>query len=348
MKILSVVGLCEILSRMGSELFFQQALRHLENDFSNWRHFKKSPRHATLYPFGVIELMPCSDDEFYTFKYVNGHPRNTKQGKMCVVAFGMLSDVQTGYPLLLSEMTLLTAIRSAAVTALGAKYLARSNSCHLAIIGTGAQSEFQCLMLRQQFPLTKLSYYDLDKQAMNKFENNMRGKNIFLQACDSIEATVGDADIIVTATAAKSGNDLIRPEWLKKGVHIHAMGGDCPGKTELGRAVLKNCKIVVEYAEQSLDEGEMQQMQTTDLYGELWELVSGALPGRENDQETTLLDAVGFALEDFSILKLVHELTEHPDYSDICVNSAIIPDLSDPKNLYSLISQIEANHRKRL
>ena len=69
--------------------------------------------------------MPTADDALYAFKYVNGHPKNTREGLQTVTAFGLLADVATGYPVLLSEMTLLTALRTAAMSSLAAKYLAR-------------------------------------------------------------------------------------------------------------------------------------------------------------------------------------------------------------------------------
>ena len=97
----------------------------LEKDFGRWHEFLLSPRHATHYPHGVIELMPCADQQFYDFKYVNGHPGNPLIGRLSVVAIGLLSDVVSGYPLMISEMTLLVAFRTAATDVLAVKYLAR-------------------------------------------------------------------------------------------------------------------------------------------------------------------------------------------------------------------------------
>ena len=337
MKILTVDGLQRLISGVGRDLFFDMALKRLEQDFRRWQQFQKSPRHAVHYPFGVIELMPCADDEFYAFKYVNGHPYNTEHGRLCVIGLGLLADARSGYPLLFCEMTLLTAIRTAAVAALGAKYLARSNSEHLAVIGTGAQSEFQVAMLARQLPLKTVSFFDPDQQAMSKFVGNLRRSGLVLQPCSSIQQAVSAADLIVTATASKQANDLIQREWLKPGVHIHAMGGDCPGKTELGQALLNDSKIVVEYLPQSLVEGEMQNLDPGSFYAELWQLVDGSLPGRENESEITLFDSVGFALEDYSILRLVMALVEQPEYAGLCLNQAMVPQLDNPKDLYGLL-----------
>lgn len=343
MKLLSVNGLRNLVASMGQATFYSAVLRALENDFLRWGEFIKTPRLATHYPFGVIELMPCSDQQFYSFKYVNGHPKNTQQGKLCVVALGILADVKSGYPLLLSEMTLLTAVRTAAVTALAAKCMARADSRELAVIGTGAQAEFQVNMLTQVLNLQRVRFFDLDSLAMEKFARNMRSSGLNLHPCGSIREAVTDADMIITATAAKRENDLISLDWLKSGVHIHAMGGDCPGKTELGQDLLQASKIVVEYRQQSLLEGEVQNLDDSVLYAELWQLLAGQLPGRENETEITLCDAVGFALEDFSIIKLLHAYSSQESYRDYFDNIAMLPTMADPKDLYGFFMQTECS-----
>ena len=338
MKLLSVDGLRNLVASLGQTAFYGAVLETLERDFIRWGEFIKTPRLATHYPFGVIELMPCADRQFYTFKYVNGHPQNTQHGKLCVVALGILAEVESGYPLLISEMTLLTAIRTAAVTALAAKSLARLDSRHLAIIGTGAQAEFQVGMVQQVLALESLSYFDLDPKAMDKFAANMAASGLQLRRCRSIEETLKEADMVITATAAKRVNDLIQLDWLKPGAHIHAMGGDCPGKTELGQALLKASKIVVEYRQQSLLEGEVQNLDDSAVHAELWQLLAGQLPGRESDTELTLCDAVGFALEDFSIIKLMHDYSSQDGYRQYFDEIAMLPTMADPKDLYGFFT----------
>ena len=112
---------------------------------------------------GVIELMPTSDGAIYGFKYVNGHPKNTREGRQTVTAFGVLADVGTGYPVLLTEMTILTALRTAATSALAAKYLAPAGARSMAIIGNGAQSEFQALAFKALLGVDRLRLYDIDR-----------------------------------------------------------------------------------------------------------------------------------------------------------------------------------------
>jgi len=333
MRLVTVDHVKEIVHHFGIESFMVQVIDALKQDFTRWPDFNKSPRHATHYPQGVMELMPCSDAQHYAYKFVNGHPGNTPKGRLCVTALGMFAEVENGYPLLLSEMTLLTAIRTAATTALAAKYLARPDSQHLAIIGSGAQSEFQFLATQAVLPITRVSYFDPDTSAMEKFQHHLQGKADF-NPCRSIGEAIKGADMIITATAQKKHNRLFRKEEIKSGVHISAIGGDCPGKTELPVDLLKACKIIVEYLPQSSQEGEIQHLAGEAVHAELWQLVSGELKGRTNDEEITLFDSVGFAVEDFSILKLVYKLSEQ---LNIGQEVNMIPSPENPKDLYGML-----------
>jgi len=117
----SVDDMMKLVHHIGLETVLADIAAELEKDYKRWELFDKTPRVASHSDVGVIELMPTSDGEHYGFKYVNGHPSNTKQGLQTVTAFGLLADVQTGYPILLTEMTMLTALRTAAMSALAAK-----------------------------------------------------------------------------------------------------------------------------------------------------------------------------------------------------------------------------------
>jgi len=334
MKILTVTDIQELIRIVGLENFFQCTISALEQDFWRWQQFFLSPRHATYYRDGVIELMPCSDDRLYTFKYVNGYPGNPLKGKLSVVAIGVLSDAANGYPLMLSEMTLLTAFRTAAAGVLAAKYLARENSKSLAIIGTGAQAEFQVLAFAGFFQLEEVRFFDTDPMARAKFSENLAGQKFRLTPCNDPTEAVRGADIIITATAARKRQSLLSVEDIAPGAYIFAMGGDSPGKTELSAEFLEHTKVVVEYKLQSLLEGEVQQCEADIVYAELWQLVCKHKPGRQDDQELTLFDSVGFALEDYSILRVVHDLAEK---HQLGTELELIPELNDPKNLFGLL-----------
>jgi len=334
MRLLDIPSIQAIIGHIGLTVFYQRLINQLELDFSNWHDFYKSPRHAIHYDHGVIELMPCSDDEFYSFKYVNGHPDNTKNGHLSVVAMGMLGSVKSGYPLMICEMTVLTAIRTAAVAAMGAKLLARKNSSILAIIGCGAQSEFQVKAMQSVLPITHINAFDIDPDAMNKFHKNLSTDFKNIKCCNSATEAISNADIIITATAANKNATLFTENNIKDGTHIHAMGGDGPGKTELGIRLLRKSKLIVEFSPQSLVEGEIQQLDAGHIHAELWQLLHKEKTARENDSEITIFDSVGFAVEDYSVLKLVYEISNE---LNLGTNINLIPDLENPKDLYSLI-----------
>jgi ornithine cyclodeaminase len=331
MRLITVPTLRELICRIGLEVFNARLLEALEQDFGRWQAFHLSPRHATHYPHGVIELMPCADDRLYSFKYVNGHPDNPKQGKLSVVALGLLAEVDSGYPLMLCEMTWLTALRTASTAALGAKHLARPDSRVLGIIGTGAQSEFQVRALAGVRHIETVRFFDIDPKAMAKFAHNLEGGGQRLVPCKCAAEVVAGCDLVVTATAAKHKDRIISDAMIGPGVHIHGLGGDCPGKTELDPALLERAKVVVEYLPQSRDEGEIQNRPDTKIHAELWELVSGSKPGRESADELTLFDSVGFALEDYAALRLVYELAGELGMGEEVV---LTPDLADPKDLF--------------
>ena len=144
----SVDHMMRLVNTIGVERFLTDLAAYIEEDFRRWELFDKTPRVASHSMDGVIELMPTSDGQLYGFKYVNGHPKNTRDGRQTVTAFGVLADVGNGYPMLLTEMTILTALRTAATSAVAAKYLAPERADTMAIIGNGAQSEFQALAFK--------------------------------------------------------------------------------------------------------------------------------------------------------------------------------------------------------
>ena len=163
-RIVNALGPAEFIARLAGEI---------EADYRRWPEFEKSPRLANHSPVGVIELMPATDGTLYSFKYVNGHPKNTAEGLLTVTAFGVLADVDTGYPLLLSELTVTTALRTAATSALAAQKLARPDSRVMALIGNGAQSEFQAIAFHRLCGIRELRVYDVDRQATAKLERNL-------------------------------------------------------------------------------------------------------------------------------------------------------------------------------
>ena len=335
---LSPQDIASIVGRIGIAAALQGMASYIRQDFLRWQSFDKSARLAAHSKDGVIELMPIADANTYTFKYVNGHPKNTAKGLSTVMAFGVLAEVDTGFPLLISELTLTTAMRTAATSAVAARALARPNSRVMALIGNGAQSEFQALAFHHLVGIEEIRLFDLDTRAtaklMRNLQNNPDAAGLRLVLCSSTAEAVRGSDIVTTVTADKTNATIITPEMLEPGMHINGVGGDCPGKTEIHSDVLRAAKVFVEYEPQTRIEGDLQQMDAEFAVTEIWRVLAGQAAGRDNDAQITFFDSVGFAMEDFSALRYVHDLAKA---KHIGADIPLIPVLDDPKNLYQLI-----------
>ena len=330
----------ELVARTGTANFVEQLAAEIEADFARWSEIDKSPRHATHAKVGVLELMPASDGQLYSFKYVNGHPKNTSEGLMTVVAFGMLADVYTGYPLLLSELTVTTALRTAATSIVAARRMARPDSRVMALIGNGAQSEFQAIAFHGLLGIRELRLFDVDPAATDKLVRNLEAlalPGLVIVKCRSTVEAVRGADIITTVTADKRNATILTPKMIHPGVHLNALGGDCPGKTELHPEILlrQDARVVVEYEPQSRIEGEIQQLDPTFPVIELSDVITGRAPGRADAREVTIFDSVGFALEDFSALRFLHGLNRAA--TGIRPTIDLVPHTRDPKDLFGLL-----------
>jgi ornithine cyclodeaminase len=335
-QFVSVSNILKFLARSGVEPVLVGLARYLEEDFSRWEAFEKVPRIASHSGEGVIELMPTSDGTLYSFKYVNGHPANMRRGLQTVTAFGVLTDVATGYPLFISEMTILTALRTAAISAVAGQRLARTGSRVMALIGNGAQSEFQALAFKAVVGIEEVRLFDIDPAAMGKCARNLAGTGLRIVKCASAQEAVAGADIITTVTADKRRATILTDNMVGAGVHINAIGGDCPGKTELHADILKRASIFVELGAQSRVEGEIQQLPQDYPVTELWEVIAGRKSGRRGVDEITIFDSVGFAIEDFSALRYLRDRMQG---SGLTEDLDILAEPDDPRDLFGMITR---------
>ncbi len=332
----SVDNMMKLVHHIGIEPMLIGLAEYIEADFRRWELFDKTPRIASHSAEGVIELMPTSDGEVYGFKYVNGHPKNTREGLQTVTAFGLLANVGNGYPVLLSEMTVLTALRTAATSAMVAKYLAPRGADTMAMIGNGAQSEFQSLAMKAICGLRSVRLYDIDPAATAKAARNLTGLGLDVVACRSAEESMEGAQIITTCTADKQYATILTDNMVGAGVHINAIGGDCPGKTELAPGVLHRSTIFVEYPEQTQIEGEIQQLAPDHPVTEMWQVINGTAKGRTSPEEITLFDSVGFAIEDFSALRYVRNRIAG---TDLYMDLDLLADHDDPRDLFGMLQR---------
>ena len=307
----------------------------LERDFARWPSFDKTARVASHSPLGVIELMPASDSETYGFKYVNGHPSNPGRGFQTVTAFGVLADVDTGYPTFLAEMTLLTALRTAATSAMAARHLARRDARVHALIGAGSQSEFQALALRAVLGLEHLRVFDVDARATEKLLRNLAPLGFDVHVAGSAAEAAEGADVVTTCTADKQAAIVLPDVAVRPGVHLNAIGGDCSGKTELDPVTVARADVFVEYPPQTRVEGEIQRQPSGSPVTELWRVVAGHEPGRTDAGQITLFDSVGFAIEDVAALKYLRADVRG---TDLQVELELVAEPDDPKDLFGLVT----------
>jgi ornithine cyclodeaminase len=335
---IGVQDIGRLVRAIGPAEFMARLADGIAADYRRWPEFEKSPRLASHSPVGVIELMPATDGHLYSFKYVNGHPKNTAEGLLTVTAFGVLADVRTGYPLLLSELTVTTALRTAATSALAARELARPDSRVMALIGNGAQAEFQAIAFHRLLGIRELRLFDVDLDATRKLMRNLGAmpelSDLTLVPTGSAAEACKGADIVTTVTADKRNAVILSPEMVQPGMHLNGVGGDCPGKTELHPDVLRrgDIRVVVEYEPQSRIEGEVQQMPADYPVVELAAVLRGETPGRRSAADVTLFDSVGFALEDYSALRFLRELLGGQEASPRRLD--LVPELHDPKDLF--------------
>lgn len=330
----SVESMMKLIHSIGPSKMIAGIAEYIEEDFRRWELFDKTPRVASHSAEGVIELMPTSDGEVYGFKYVNGHPKNTKEGLQTVTAFGLLSSVYTGYPVLLSEMTMLTAMRTAATSGMVAKHLAPKGAKVMAVIGNGAQSEFQAIAMRELCGIETLRLFDVDPLATEKLVRNLEDKGFTLVPCKTPEEAIEGAQIITTCTADKQYATILTDNMVGPGVHINAIGGDCPGKTELHKDILMRSDVFVEYPPQTRVEGEIQQVPENFPVTEMWKVIAGEAEGRRDHNQITLFDGVGFAIEDFSALRYVRDKIVG---TDLYFELDLLADPDDPRDLFGML-----------
>lgn len=335
----SVDHMMQLIHHIGVDDMLRGLATYIEDDFKRWELFDKTPRVASHSAEGVIELMPTSDGETYGFKYVNGHPKNTSEGLQTVTAFGLLADVDTGYPVLLTEMTMLTALRTAATSALVAKTLAPKGATTMAMIGNGAQSEFQSMAMKAIAGITHVRLYDTDPAATAKCAANLAGTGLTVTPCTSAEEAIQGAQILTTCTADKAYATILTDNMVGAGVHINAIGGDCPGKTEIAPAILERGNIFVEYPPQTRIEGDIQQLPDDHPVTEIWQVLTGQAAGRTSDKQITIFDSVGFAIEDFSALRYVRDSIRNTDYFHPL---DLLADPDDPRDLFGMLNRAKA------
>ncbi len=237
-------------------------------------------------------------------KIVNVHPRNPGIGLPTVMALLVLNSPETGAPIAVMGATYLTNMRTGAAGGVAAKYLARPESKVVGMVGAGAQARTQLLGLSRVFKIDQVIVSDRSLEHIKAFEHDAR---TFLD-CDYKLTTnhreACDCDILVTTTPARA--PVVKSDWVKPGTHINAIGADAKGKQELESTLTKRAKVVVDDMVQAVHSGEVNVpisegvLKPEDIYAQIGEILTGAKPGRTSDEEVTVFDSTGLAIQDVS------------------------------------------------
>ena len=265
---------------------------------------------------GDVHIKPgyIGGRDTYTVKIASGFYDNPKSGLPASHGMLLVFDSETGYPLCFEvDRCYLTDLRTAAAGAVAARALAKKDIERVAVIGTGTQARMQITALSRVREFSELRVWGRDPKKAEEYvrdmENSLSSK--VMAASTSKEAVAG-SDIVVTATMATS--PVVRASWIGKGTHITAMGSDSPEKQELETTLLSKAdKIVTDSTKQCASLGEIHHaiaegaITEKDIYAELGEVLLGQKPGRERDDEITIADLTGTAVQDVVISQIVYE-----------------------------------------
>jgi len=258
---------------------------------------------------GDLRAMPAHLMGYAGLKWVNSHPGNPDKGLPTVMALMILNSPETGFPLAVMDATYTTSLRTGAAGGIAAKYLARKNSSVFGFIGCGTQAYFQLEALRRVFDIGEVKAYDVREKAAKKFVSYCEDRGISASVQPAEEAS--RCDVLVTTTPSRK--PVVKAEWVEEGTHINAIGADGPGKQELDVEILKKAKIVVDDLEQAKHGGEINVAVSKGVIGveyvhaTIGEVIAGLKDGRESDEEITIFDSTGLAIQDVAVAKVVYE-----------------------------------------
>ena len=285
--------------------FKQHGLKKVQMPPKTYLYFEKHN--------GDLRTMPSflEAQDITGVKIVNVHPDNLKIGLPTVMALVVLNSTETGAPLAIMDGTYLTDIRTGAAGGIAAKHLARPDSKVVGMVGAGNQARTQLLALAQVFDIEQVRITSKVISHYKEFEKEMEG----IVDCELLQTPhveeVCDCDILVTTTPVRS--PVVKSDWVKEGTHINAIGADAKGKQELDSQLLARAKVVVDDIVQASHSGEVNVplssgvISSEDIYCELGEVIAGVRSGRESDEEITVFDSTGLAIQDLSTANLVFE-----------------------------------------
>ncbi len=309
-----VVGMETVILReddVEELITMEEAMNAVEEAFRLYALGKASmpPKVYLNFSKGDLRAMPAHIMGYAGIKWVNSHPSNPDIGLPTVMALMILNSPETGFPLVVMDATFLTSLRTGAAGGVAAKYLARKDSRVFGFVGCGKQAYFQFDALRRIFDIDLVKACDLRREVAEAFGEYCRKAGVDAMVADAREAC--KCDVLVTTTPSR--RPVVKASWINKGTHINAIGADAEGKQELEIEILLKGKVVVDDIEQATHGGEINvaiskgEMRREDIHATIGEVIAGIKPGRESDEEITIFDSTGLAIQDIAVGKVVFE-----------------------------------------
>jgi ornithine cyclodeaminase len=268
---------------------------------------------------GILGMMPgyAGSQEILGIKVITIFHANHALGLPSHQGTVMLFDAKQGTPILLLDAATITAIRTAAVSALATRLLAREDATHLAILGTGEQAEQHAHAIALVRPLTAITIWGRNEMHAAAFAHKLgSGHDIPIHVASSAQEAVEDADIICTVTS--SPQPILLGEWIPEGAHVNAVGSCTPVTRELDtKAVLRSRLYTDRYESLFNEAGEFLIpkkegfLNEAAVQGELGEVLTGTKPGRGNAAEITLFKSLGIAAEDLFAARHIYDQLKH-------------------------------------
>jgi alanine dehydrogenase len=264
---------------------------------------------------GDLRIMPCFIRGMNEsgVKNVNVHPDNPRKYNLpTVMAMIELVDPQTGFPISVMDGTWITNMRTGAAAGVATKYLAREDSEVLGLVGAGVQAATGLEAINEVMDIKEVRVSCRTCQTREKFAEMISEKyGVEAKATDTIKEAVLGADVLLTTTPSRE--PVVKSKWVSDGTHINAMGADAPGKQELNAHILQKAKIVIDCWAQASHSGEINipvqegLIRQNDIHGKIGDVIIGKIPGRTSDEEITVFDSTGLAVQDIVTAWNVYE-----------------------------------------
>lgn len=255
---------------------------------------------------GETDIKSCYNDlnHIISVKTVSGFYNNGKVNDLpTMIGNVVLYDGTTGEPLCIMDGSLITGVRTGAAGAISSKLLARKNSEKVAVIGAGGQARMQIYALREVMDIKEVRVFNLNPSGLAAYKEEVEAKTgIKVVTCETAAEAMAGADIAISTTPSR---EYLVDSWMvKPGMHIVAVGADMAGKNEWDPQIFKDAKIVNDSISQCVTRGETRNaiinsvISEEDIYAEIGELLAGEKPLRERDDEVTIFDTTGMAIQD--------------------------------------------------